>query len=143
MPLADFLKVLDDQITPHVDPTEVLIIFSGGEVLVREDLEQAGTEVTRRGYPWGMVTNGMALTPQRLDRLMQAGLRSISISLDGFEREHNHIRGNALSYERDLRRHHLRDRCSDSAFGGVLRLVDCRGGSTLAHFLDFPDGSCA
>ena len=41
MPLADFLKVLDDQITPHVDPTEVLIIFSGGEVLVREDLEQA------------------------------------------------------------------------------------------------------
>ncbi len=27
MPLADFLKVLDDQITPHVDPTEVLIIF--------------------------------------------------------------------------------------------------------------------
>ena len=72
-------------------------------MLVREDLEQAGTEVTRRGYPWGMVTNGMALTPQRLDRLMQAGLRSISISLDGFEREHNHIRGNALSYERALR----------------------------------------
>lgn len=35
MPLADFLKVLDDQITPHVDPTEVLIIFSGGEEIGR------------------------------------------------------------------------------------------------------------
>ena len=154
MPLADFLKVLDDQITPHVDPTEVLIIFSGGEVLVREDLEQAGTEVTRRGYPWGMVTNGMALTPQRLDRLMQAGLRSISISLDGFEREHNHIRGNAFELrtgpashpthrtgaESDLRRHHLRDRCSDSAFGGVLRLVDCRGVRHWRIFSIFPMG---
>ena len=27
MPLEDFLKVLDEEITPHVDPSEVLIIF--------------------------------------------------------------------------------------------------------------------
>lgn len=46
MPLEDFLKVLDEEITPHVDPSEVLIIFSGGEVLVRDDLERAGAEVT-------------------------------------------------------------------------------------------------
>src|SRR5574344_832068 len=58
MPLADFLTVLDHQITPHVLPSEVLIIFSGGEVLVRQDLCEAGREVTRRGYAWGMVTNG-------------------------------------------------------------------------------------
>ncbi len=102
MPLTDFLKVLDEQITPHVNPAEVLVIFSGGEVLVREDLEQAGAEVARRGYPWGMVTNGMALSEERLERLVNAGLRSISVSLDGFEREHNYIRGNPMSYERAL-----------------------------------------
>lgn len=102
MPLGDFLKVLDEQITPHVDPAEVLLIFSGGEVLVREDLERAGAEVTRRGYAWGMVTNGMALTERRLDGLVDAGLRSISISLDGFEREHNYIRCNPQSYDRAL-----------------------------------------
>lgn len=102
MPLEDFLKVLDEQITPHVDPAEVLLIFSGGEVLVREDLERAGAEVTRRGYAWGMVTNGMALTERRLDRLVDAGLRSISVSLDGFEREHNYIRCNPQSYDRAL-----------------------------------------
>ena len=86
MPLEDFLKVLDEEITPHVDPSEVLIIFSGGEVLVRDDLERAGAEVTRRGYAWGMVTNGMALTEARLRSLLDAGLRSVSVSLDGFER---------------------------------------------------------
>lgn len=102
MPLEDFLRVLDEEITPHVDPSEVLIIFSGGEVLVREDLERAGQEVTRRGYPWGMVTNGMALTPRRFRSLLDAGLRSVSVSLDGFEREHNYIRQNPLSYERAL-----------------------------------------
>lgn len=102
MPLADFLKVLDEQITPHVDPAEVLIIFSGGEVLVRDDLERAGEEVTRRGYAWGMVTNGMALTEGRLQNLVDAGLRSISVSLDGFEREHNYIRCNPRSYDKAL-----------------------------------------
>lgn len=102
MPLEDFLRVLDEEVTPHVDPRQVLVIFSGGEVLVREDLERAGAEVTRRGYPWGMVTNGMALTPERLDSLLRAGLRSVSVSLDGFEQTHNYIRRNPLSYARAL-----------------------------------------
>ena len=63
---------------------------------------EAGAEVTRRGYPWGMVTNGMALTPERFGRLLDAGLKSVSVSLDGFEREHNYIRGNPRSYDRAL-----------------------------------------
>ena len=102
MPLEDFLRVLDEEVTPHVDPAGVLVIFSGGEVLVRDDLERAGAEVTRRGYPWGMVTNGLSLTAARLQSLMQAGLRSISVSLDGFEREHNYIRRNPRSFDRAL-----------------------------------------
>lgn len=102
MPLADFLKVLDEEITPHVDPSRVLVIFSGGEVLVRPDLEEAGREVTRRGYPWGMVTNGMALTRERFASLLDAGLRSVGLSLDGFESDHNRLRGNPLSYDRAL-----------------------------------------
>lgn len=100
MPLADFLKVLDEEITPHVDPRQVLIIFSGGEVLVREDLEEAGREVSRRGYPWGMVTNGMALSEERLARLVEAGMKTITVSLDGFEEEHRYIRRHPESFNR-------------------------------------------
>lgn len=103
MPLKDFLHVLDTQITPHVNPQDVLIIFSGGEVLVRKDLEEAGRQVSQRGYPWGMVTNGLALTEKRLDALVEAGLRSVSISFDGFEEQHNYIRRNPLSYDLALR----------------------------------------
>ena len=94
MPIEDFLKVLDEEVTPHVDPAQVLVIFSGGEVLVRPDLERAGAEVTRRGYAWGMVTNGLGLTESRFRSLLDAGLRTVSVSLDGFEREHNYIRCN-------------------------------------------------
>ena len=100
MPVGDFLRVLDEEVTPNVNPADVLIIFSGGEVLMRDDLERAGAEVTRRGYPWGMVTNGMALTEQRLHSLVMAGLRSISVSLDGFEPQHNYVRCNPLSWQR-------------------------------------------
>lgn len=103
MPLEDFLKVLDAEVTPNVRPEEVLIIFSGGEVLVRRDLEEAGREVTRRGYKWGMVTNGLGLTRERLQSLVAAGLGSVSVSFDGFEDIHNYIRQSGESFERARR----------------------------------------
>lgn len=102
MPLEDFLRVLDEEVTPHVNPADVLIIFSGGEVLMRDDLECAGAEVTRRGYAWGMVTNGMALTEKRFRSLRDAGLRSVSVSFDGFSEIHNYIRCNPSGYRKAL-----------------------------------------
>ncbi|MEG1885436.1 MAG: TIGR04133 family radical SAM/SPASM protein [Alistipes sp.] len=102
MPLEDFLHVLDTEVTPHVDPQQVLVLFSGGEVLVRKDLEQAGCAVSQRGYPWGLVTNGMSLDAARLHSLLVAGLSTISISFDGLRETHNYIRRHPESYDRAL-----------------------------------------
>lgn len=102
MPAGDFLRVIDEQITPHVDPHRVMVIISGGEVLLRRDLEQVGLELYRRGYPWGLVTNGLALTEERFESLLRAGLHSISVSIDGFAEHHNYIRRNPRSYERAM-----------------------------------------
>ncbi len=102
MPLEDLLKVLDT-ITPHVDPHKVMIVFSGGEVLMRRDLEKAGLAVYKRGYPWGMVTNGMLLDAARFGSLLRAGLHSITLSLDGFAEDHIYIRRHPKSYENALR----------------------------------------
>jgi radical SAM enzyme (rSAM/lipoprotein system) len=101
MPIADFLKVID-QITPQVNPNRTMIIFTGGEALLRKDLEVCGLELYHRGFPWGLVSNGMALTPQRLNSLLSAGLHSITISFDGFERAHNWLRGHPKSYTNAL-----------------------------------------
>lgn len=100
MPAADFFRVLDTQITPHVDPHKVLVILSGGEVLVRRDLEKIGLALYRREYPWGMVTNGLALDARRFDALLRAGLHSITVSLDGFADDHFYIRQHPQSFER-------------------------------------------
>ncbi len=50
MPAEDFLRVIDE-ITPSVNPNKLLIIFTGGEALLREDLEYCGLELYRRGFP--------------------------------------------------------------------------------------------
>ena len=99
MPAADFLKVLDTEVTPHVNPHEVLIIISGGEPLMRKDLADVGRALYQRGYPWGMVTNGLALTEQKFRELRQAGLRSITVSCDGLESDHVWLRQHPLAFE--------------------------------------------
>lgn len=101
MPAADFLHAIDT-ITPHVDPHHLMIIITGGEPLLRPDLEEVGRELFRREYPWSIVTNGLLLTRERLQRLLDAGLRSITISLDGMEEEHNWMRGHDHSFARAL-----------------------------------------
>lgn len=98
MPAADFLKVIDS-ITPHVDTHKVFIIFTGGEALLRDDLEQVGLELYRREYPWGVVTNGFLLDEKRLESLLASGMHSITISLDGFGQQHNWIRRHPQSFE--------------------------------------------
>lgn len=99
MPAEDFLRVIDQSVTPHVDPHKVLIIISGGEPLMRTDLAEVGKALYQRGYPWGMVTNGLALTPKRFQELMQSGLRSMAISFDGLELDHNWLRQHPLAFE--------------------------------------------
>lgn len=98
MPAEDFLKVVDS-IKPHVDSHHVNIIITGGEPLVRKDIEYVGLELYKREFPWGLVTNGMLLTEKRLDSLRRAGLHNITVSLDGLEDNHNWMRGHDSSFK--------------------------------------------
>ena len=101
MPLSDFLKTIDS-IAPHVHPNKTMIVLTGGEPLMRKDLEQCGQVLHDRGFPWGMVSNGMLLNKKRFTRLEQAGLSAITVSLDGFEESHNRLRGHQESYANAL-----------------------------------------
>ena len=97
MPLEDFLRVLDS-VARKCDPHKVFVVISGGEPLMRDDLEQCGAEIYRRGFPWGMVCNGLYLTPQRFHALVDAGMHSITLSLDGLKDDHNWMRGHKDSF---------------------------------------------
>ena len=102
MPAEDFLKALDE-LKGLVDTHKTMIVLTGGEALVRKDVELIGRELYRREFPWGVATNGMLLDERRLQSLLLAGLRSVTVSLDGLEASHSWLRGSAKSYRLALR----------------------------------------
>jgi pyrroloquinoline quinone biosynthesis protein E len=54
--------------------------FSGGEPLVRQDLEQLVAHAHQQGFYTNLITSGMGLTEQRVSCLKQAGLDHIQVS---------------------------------------------------------------
>ncbi len=97
MPREDFFKALDD-VTPIINPNKTMIVLTGGEATLRHDIDIIGKELYSRGFPWGIVSNGMRLDAHLLQTLMNSGLRSVTISLDGLEDSHNWLRGNKKSF---------------------------------------------
>lgn len=99
MSIDAFTKVLDN-IANHQDISQTIVIISGGEPLLRNDLEQCGIEISNRGFKWGIVTNGTLLTKERFDSLCKAGMKSITIALDGFEDEQNWLHGTKEGFDK-------------------------------------------
>jgi radical SAM enzyme (rSAM/lipoprotein system) len=97
MPSKDFFKALDE-ITPIISPNKTMIVLTGGEAILREDISEIGQELYRRGFPWGVVSNGMHMDKPMLIKLIESGIRAITISLDGLEESHNWLRGNKKSF---------------------------------------------
>ena len=61
--------------------------FTGGEPLLRGDLEELVGEADRLGYYTNLITSGVGLTEQRLLALKAAGLKQIQLSLQSSDRE--------------------------------------------------------
>ena len=102
MPLPDFLGALDTIPAGHC-PKDFTVVLTGGEPLLRPDIVEAGTEIRRRGFGWGMVSNGWFYDEAMHEKLMGAGMGAMTVSLDGLEASHDWMRGHIGSYERALR----------------------------------------
>ena len=50
MPAKDFLGALDS-ITDILEPNNTMIVLTGGEALLRKDIEQIGRQLYIRGFP--------------------------------------------------------------------------------------------
>ncbi len=132
MPAADFLKVVDS-LLPHVDPHRLFVIITGGEALLRPDLEDVGRELYRREMPWGVVTNGMLLDERRMESLLEAGLHSAAVSLDGLEPEHNWMRRNPQSHSHAMHAIDLLAAASNEIVWDVVTCVNPHNYNQLAE----------
>ncbi|HXB98175.1 MAG TPA: radical SAM protein [bacterium] len=60
-----------------------VLVFSGGEPLMRPDIFELMAEAKRRGLPFALSTNGTLLDESMADKVAAAAPHRVSISLDG------------------------------------------------------------
>ena len=79
LPTADCLRIVDEILATNPSP---MLILSGGEPLVREDLEDIAHRACRGGATVVVGTNGTGLTGARIASLKAAGIQGVAISID-------------------------------------------------------------
>jgi radical SAM enzyme (rSAM/lipoprotein system) len=97
MPVDDFLSALD---TIKKPPENFIVVMTGGEPLIRKDIELCGHEIRRRGMRWSLVSNGLLYNKERHISLLNAGIGALTLSLDGLEASHNWLRNNKSSFNK-------------------------------------------
>ena len=95
----DWLRVLSEA----RDMGAVQLGFSGGEPLLRKDLEQMIAHASELGFYTNLITSGIGLTEKRIAALKEAGLDHIQLSFQAANAEANDLIGNRRhSFEQKL-----------------------------------------
>ena len=102
--------------------------LTGGEPLLRKDLPEIIKKANNLKFDnIHMTTNGLLLTKNRAERLIENGLRGISISIDGTTEVHDYVRGIKGSYGRGISALQLLTELRDSKYPDI----NIRIGTTL------------
>jgi radical SAM protein with 4Fe4S-binding SPASM domain len=76
---AECLRIVDELLAINPAP---MLILSGGEPLLRDDLAEIAAYASRRGATVVVGTNGTLLTDDRITALQDAGVRGVAVSID-------------------------------------------------------------
>ena len=83
-------KKLIDDLAAFGSP---VILFSGGEPLLRQDLLELAQYATDKGMRAVISTNGTLITKEIAVKLQKIGLSYVGVSLDGLEKTHDRFQG--------------------------------------------------
>jgi MoaA/NifB/PqqE/SkfB family radical SAM enzyme len=92
--LSDYVRLLDE-----IAPWRPIVSLFGGEPLLYPDILPLVREIKKRGLTCTVITNGGRLEPYAKE-LVEAGIDSIAVSIDGPPEVHDRIRGKAGSFEK-------------------------------------------
>jgi radical SAM protein with 4Fe4S-binding SPASM domain len=91
------LKVVDQL----ADSGVIALAFSGGEPLSRKDFFKVANHATKRGLYVSVATNGTLLTKENVQKIKQAKINYVEVSIDGAKAEtHDSFRGVPNAFER-------------------------------------------
>ncbi|MFC6614156.1 TIGR04347 family pseudo-SAM/SPASM protein [Halopenitus salinus] len=93
-------KALLDQLADFGVP---VVLFSGGEPLVRDDLPELVSHAADRGLRPVLSTNGTLLTEESAATLRDAGLQYAGVSVDGLPERNDAFRGKEGAFDAAIR----------------------------------------
>ena len=79
-----------------------VLLFSGGEPLLREDLFELANFTSEQGIRVALSTNGTLITKEAVKTLKSIGFAEVGISLDGIGAINDHFRGQNGAYQAAL-----------------------------------------
>ena len=92
-------KAIIDDLAAYGAP---VMLFSGGEPLVRKDLVELARHATSKGMRAVISTNGTLISKEKARELKSVGLSYVGISLDGGEEVHDRFRKVPGSFKKAL-----------------------------------------
>jgi len=108
-------------IAEDFDARSITIAATGGEPLVRTDLFEVMGYAHDLGFNWGMVTNGMLVDPDVIEECRQAGMSTVTVSLDGLKESHEFMR-KGVSFEKTINALKL---FKESGYFGIVEAATC------------------
>jgi len=96
---AEAKAVIDDLAAFRVP----VILFSGGEPLIRQDIFELMAYAVDKGIRVTLSTNGTLITPEVAQRLKDLGVGYVGISLDGIGAINDRFRGRSGAFDAALR----------------------------------------
>ncbi|MDR0551167.1 MAG: radical SAM protein [Spirochaetaceae bacterium] len=101
MPFDDFYNAALPLIDIYGKNT-ITAAITGGEPLLRKDLASCGEQLRKAGFFWGIVTNALLYSKEKHTELLNAGMGSITVSLDGLRGSHTWLRANAKVFDKAI-----------------------------------------
>ncbi len=99
--------------------------LSGGEPLLDKDIFDIIRHITSFGYKTNMVTNGWLVTEDAAKKLGDAGLNSITFSLDGINpATHDFLRGMRHSYDKIMNAVEIMAKYAPNVSKSVIMLIN-------------------
>ena len=83
-------------------PKLPMLCITGGEPLLRQEFFEILGDAHALGYRWGMTTNGTLITKEVAHKLSEAGMGTVSVSLDGLEEQHDRLRRTPGGWQKAL-----------------------------------------
>ena len=75
-----------------VHPERPMVCLTGGEPMLHPDFYEIAKRVRSMGFYWGMTTNATLIDDSAALKLREAGMATVSVSLDGLEESHDALR---------------------------------------------------